>query len=82
MRLEAKKDILLQLEMDETGEFLCATDEYLGISAYATTRDALISEIHQQFAMLWREYALESDVKLSIDAIALKTVLKSFFREV
>jgi hypothetical protein len=77
LTLRFKQSVELIPFMDESGELVCVEDSVLGIEAFARTRGGLVYEIHQQFLMLWREYALEEDQYLSEPAIELKRNLKS-----
>ena len=82
LKLQSKKDILLALELDDSKQLICAEKPEIGLSVYAETRENLIAEINEQIGIMWQEYALCHNSKLTADAIELKTALKSFFKEV
>ena len=68
--------LVLKPFIEERGELICVEDPSLHLHSFAATRDDLVKEINEQIAMLWREYALCADEKLSAPALALKQTLK------
>lgn len=75
--------IILSPKLDEEShQVFVVEDESLGLDVFASTRDELVSEVQSQLAVLWREYALEDDSKLTDSAIALKQRLLAKFKEV
>lgn len=83
-RLTLKASPLLSLEpsLDDTKQLLCIEQSDLGIDVYATTRETLLAELHEQLAMLWQEYALAADEELDAPARQLKQALLNRFSEV
>lgn len=53
----------------------------LDINVFGKSREKIISELHEDFALLWKHYALADDVTLTKDAIELKKVLLETFDE-
>lgn len=82
IRLVSAPSLLLQVHTDETKQLLCTEDAALGISAFAPTRAGLLSEVQEQLAMLWQEYALAADSELDGPARQLKQALRDRLREV
>lgn len=75
--------IVISPKLDEDShQVFVVEDESLGLDVFASTRDELVSEIQAQLSVLWREYALENDSKLTDSAIALKNRLLAKFKEV
>ena len=70
LRFRAPRTITVSLSAD--GKFFCASDEELGIDAFARSRTELVREIHSQLNLVWREYAKASDDILSPEARSLK----------
>ena len=82
VRLRANPILSLEVNTDESKQLLYVEDAVLGLSAFGTTRDALISEIAEQLAMLWIEYGSASDDTLDAPAQELKRALALRFIEV
>ena len=82
LTLKAAPALTLEPTLDETKQLLCIEFLALGLGAFASTRELLLVELHEQLAMVWREYALAPDVGLSAKAIALKRALLARFSEV
>ena len=80
--LKAKQSITLEPTTDETRQLICVTHSGLAIDAFARTRDALVTELNEQIAMLWQEFALAQDAELDGMAIKLKHALLQAFSEV
>jgi len=81
--LALKASPLLSLEptLDDTKQLLCIEQGELGIDVYASTREALLAELHEQLAMLWQEYAQAADEELYAPARRLKQALLNRFSE-
>ncbi|MHB1292075.1 MAG: hypothetical protein ACYCY5_07770 [Sulfuricella sp.] len=80
LTLKAAATLILEPTLDDTKQLLCVEHGELGIEVYATTREALLAELHEQLAMLWQEYAQASDEELDVPARQLKqALLKRFF---
>lgn len=58
--------------LSEDGELLRLEFGELGIDVFAPTRRELQEELAEQLGMLWAEFALEADEKLSEPATELK----------
>lgn len=82
LHLAAFPHLVLQLTLDESKQLLCVEDQDLGILTFAQTRESLLSEISEQVAMLWREYALANDSELDEPARKMKIALLARFSEV
>lgn len=80
--LRAKQNITLEPTTDETKQLICVTQIELAIDAFARTRDALVTELNEQIAMLWQEYALANEDELDGMAIKIKRALLAAFSEV
>lgn len=57
--------------LDSNG-LLCAEDNELNISVFASTREELLNELQQQIFMLWDSYAQAPDNVLTQQALDLK----------
>lgn len=82
LALKAATILSLELTLDDSKQLLCIEQPDLGIDVYATTREALLTELHEQLAMLWQEYAQASDEELDAPARQLKHTLLNRFSEV
>lgn len=82
LKLKASQTINLPLTLDDTQQLLCIEHDGLGLDVFAPTRERLITELNEQIAMLWAEYALASDDELDNVARALKQALLATFSEV
>ena len=80
-QLQARPPLALEVFCDESKQFLCVEDPQLGISVFGQTRDALLTELNNQIAMLWNEYALAAQADLDGPARALKEALRQRFVE-
>jgi hypothetical protein len=72
IRLLIHPSLSLVPTLDETKKLMCAKDEDLGILAFASTRADLYTELNEEIAMLWQEYAIASDDTLDGAALKLK----------
>lgn len=81
LTLKAVPALTLEPVLDETRQLLCIEQGELGIDVYATTREALLAELHEQLAMLWQEYAQAPDDDLDAPARLLKQALLARFTE-
>jgi hypothetical protein len=79
--LVANTNLIFEPEFDEVTQLICISYEHLGIHVFATTRDRLITELYEQIAMLWNEYAKADDLSLDLEAIKMKQNLLSVFSE-
>lgn len=82
LTLKAATLLSLELTLDDSKQLLCIEQPELGIDVYAATREALLTELHEQLAMLWQEYAQASDDELDAYARQLKQTLLNRFSEV
>jgi hypothetical protein len=67
---------------DESGSLYVASDEELGIHAYAETREQLAGEIAEQVAFNWDEYAQEAPDKLARGALRLREAMRARVEEI
>ena len=79
--LVALQPVMLTPVLSETKQFYEIDNGDLGISLIAFTRDELIDALNEEIAVLWAEYAQESDEKLTDGAQALKARLLGAFEE-
>lgn len=77
--LQARTALVIAPILDDDGHYICLNYEALGIDVYARTRESLAEELSEQLAMLWEEYALESDERLEPSARSLKSALLAAF---
>lgn len=82
LTLKATHALTLEPTLDETKQLLCIEHGGLGIDVYATTREALLAELHEQLGMLWQEYVQVPDEGLDAPARQLKQALLVRFTEV
>lgn len=80
--LKADPALTLEPTLDETKQLLCLEQSDLGIDVYATTREGLLAELHEQLGMLWQEYAKAAHEELDVVAVRLKQSLLARFAEV
>jgi hypothetical protein len=80
--LTFSSSLILDVTSDESKQLLCVENKELGISAFASTREGLIMELHDQITMLWIEYALAADNELDVLALQLKKALLAQVTEV
>ena len=69
---DLREPLWLTPMLSEDGELLRLEFGELDIDVFAPTRRELQAELEEQLAMLWPEFALEADEKLSEPAIELK----------
>jgi len=81
LTLKAVPALSFEPTLDESKQLLCIEHGELGIDVYAPTRETLLAELHEQLAMLWREYAQASDDELDAPARLLKQALRARFTE-
>jgi hypothetical protein len=74
--------IELAIEIDETKQYLSVVHSELGIDVFASTRDALLTELQDQLSMLWSEYVMVNDDELDQPARHMKEALLAHFAEV
>jgi hypothetical protein len=77
--LRARRTLELEPTLDESKQYLTLLQSELGIDVFAETREKLRSELFEQIAMLWTEYALAPPEQLSPEAIRLKGSLLNLF---
>jgi hypothetical protein len=82
LRLVSHPALLLEPTLDDSKQLLCVADQMLGISTFAQTRATLLSELAEQIAMLWREFAHAQDSELDGPAQQMKKALLARFSEV
>jgi hypothetical protein len=75
MKLLVSPSLLAEPTLDETKQLLCIDYPEFEISVFATTREALLLELHEHLAMLWQEYAQANDDELDPIALQLKATL-------
>lgn len=74
--------LMAEPTLDDTKQLLCIDYPELEVSVFATTREALLVELHEHLAMLWQEYALARDDDLDGIALQLKKKLLTRMTEV
>lgn len=79
--LEARQPFTLTPALSETQQFYEIEDKELSISLKAFTRDELLDAVNEEIAVIWTEYARESDENLTNEARALKEKLNRVFEE-
>jgi hypothetical protein len=82
IRLTVQPPLVLEPSLDDGKQLMCVEDEKLGIATFAQTREALITELFEQLAMLWAEFAHAHDSELDGPAQELKRSLLARFTEV
>lgn len=82
LNLKATPALTFEPTLDDTKQLQCIELGELGIDVFATTRESLLVELHEQVAMLWHEYAQASDEELDTPARQLKQALLKRFSEV
>jgi len=82
LTLKALPALTFEPTLDDTKQLLCIEKSELGIDVYATTRETLLAELHEQISMLWQEYAQALDDDLDAPARQLKQALLKRFSEV
>jgi hypothetical protein len=80
--LRATPTLVLEPVLDDTKQLLCIEQADLGFDVFATTRESLLAELHEQIWMLWQEYAKGKDEDLDTQARLLKQALRKRFNEV
>jgi len=80
--IQASPPLNVEPALDDTRQLLCVAQHALGIDVSAHTREALLAELNEQLAMLWREYALAPDAELDGIARNVKQALRARFTEV
>lgn len=81
LALKASPALTFEPMLDDSKQLLCIELAELGIDVYATTREALLADLHEQLAMLWQEYAQARDEELDASARQLKQALLNRFSE-
>ncbi len=82
LRLLINPTLILDLTLDDSKQLICASEEDLGISVFAPTREALLFELSEQVSMLWLEYVKAKDAELDGPALKMKMALASRLTEV
>lgn len=67
---------------DESESLYVASEDELGIHAYAETREQLAGEIAEQVAFNWDEYAQEAPDKLARGALRLREAMRARVEEI
>ena len=73
--------LTLDVVLDDSQQLYIASDESMGVHAYAQTRDQLAEEIAEQIAFNWDEYASHDPSELSKGAVRLRECLLARARE-
>jgi len=71
LRLRLPLELCPSLD-DDSQQYLCVALPSIGLDVFALTREQLFEEVHEQLAMLWTEFALESDERLDSEALEIK----------
>ncbi len=80
--LRFRSPMVLTPQLSDSQQFLMLHHDELDIDVIAQTREELLAELNEQIGLLWKEYALEDDSKLSKTASQLKLRLKEAIEEV
>ena len=80
--LHFRTPIVLEPSLSDSEGLICLEYPELGIDVFAATREELLTELQEQIVMLWEEYALEDDSRLSAPAIELKNRLRAAIEEI
>jgi len=72
----------LEIALHFDGQEIVAELPEFNIIATGATRDAVIRDLENDFAWLWREYGQADDAELSGDARALKQAIRKLVKEV
>ena len=80
--LKATPALTFEPVLDDSKQLLCIKLGALGLDVYATSRETLLAELHEQLAMLWQEYAQTPDEELDGPALQLKRALLNRLSEV
>ena len=80
--LRVEPVLLLEPTLDDSKQLLCIEDHALDIDVCASTREALLTDLHVYLAMLWQEYAQAPDDALDAPARQLKQRLLALMTEV
>jgi len=82
VRVEPVATLTFTPELDETEQMFVLQDDTIGIDLIAETRAELDEALQHELRLLWRDYALVPDEKLTRGAQALKRRLLAAFRAV
>lgn len=74
--------LTLEPALDDSKQLLCIESHELHINVFASTREALLTELHEHLVMLWQEYAQANDDTLDAPARQLKQALLARMTEV
>lgn len=77
--LKAKEPLVFEVLYDEDAELYFLRDNPLGIQLSAGNHSELLNDIFEELDVLWRNYALEEDDKLTPAARELKRDLLEAF---
>ena len=80
-KLTIEPPLVLSPELTESDQYLTLVDEQWNIEVIATTREQLLTELHEQLIANWIEYAQEDDAALTDDAQVLKYWLLKNIKE-
>lgn len=75
LRLTVHPPLVLEPSLDEGKQLMCVENEELGIATFAQTREGIMTELYEQVAMLWFEFAHADDSELDGPAQKLKRAL-------
>lgn len=76
----ARQPVVFQTRLDETLQYYTIQEAPFGIQLMAMFREQLEADLYEELETLWRNYAGESDEKLSEDALQLKRQLLEAFQ--
>ena len=79
-RIVAKQPVIFQPLLDDTSQYYAFQEAPFGIQLLAIFRDQLETDLYDELDFLWRQYAEESDEKLSKGAQQLKRQLLDAFQ--
>ncbi|GAB7387109.1 hypothetical protein BSNK01_09450 [Bacillaceae bacterium] len=65
----------LQVFIDHEEDQWSLECEHLGIRVFGERFETVLEAFYEEFSMLWDEYALEEDNRLTLDAVKLKNRL-------
>lgn len=81
MKVQPRQPINIAVAFDREEQLFTAKVPELGLEAAAQTRDEVLDAVTAELRVLWRNYALEDDARLSDGARRLKESLRTTFEE-
>ena len=82
IHMRKRRGVYLPIEAEDSDGMHTARAERIGLDAFAETKAELAAEVSAQLAMLWKEYAMADDAKLTESAQEVKKNLLATFEEV